>query len=76
MTPEEMEKYGKKQITITREEVACIIAERLEEEKKLMYEAGLSHTKITLLCEVFVHLCADIMREMFDEEELEVTDNE
>lgn len=68
MTPEEMEEYGKKQTTITREEVARIIAERLAEEKKIMKLSGLSPNKVLMLSEIIMHFCADIMHEMFDDE--------
>lgn len=72
MTHKEMEEFGNKEITITREQVANIIALRIAEEKKMMKEADLNPMAEMLLCDILTHICADIMHEMFAEEKMEV----
>lgn len=74
MTPEEAKEYGKKEITITRERVAEIIAFRLAEETVTMEKSNLSPVVSAIFSDIMTHICADIMSEMFGEEddELEV----
>lgn len=68
MTPEDAKEYGKKEVTITRERVAEIIAFRLAEEKVTMDKAHLSPVVSALFSDIMTHICADIMSEMFDDE--------
>lgn len=73
MTPEEMQAFGKKRITITREEVAEIIAVRISEEEQSMKASNLDPIASLIFKEIITNICADIMHEMFgDEERLEV----
>lgn len=68
MTPEEMEKFGEKAITITRHRVAEIIATRIAEEQVVMKECDLDPVARVVFSEILTNVCADIMHEMFDTE--------
>ena len=66
MTPEEINEFGKAEVTINRDKVGTIMACRLAEQTKQMMEAGLDIKFQFAFMKIMTSFCADIMSDMFD----------